>query len=201
MASRPTPGAPDTGPSEHPVDRLLSCIAGFYGDEEQARSKAEQIRQEHGLGSAQLVLLSPRDAARKQFSRLAGLWAGHWPAGRQSLVDGHLSTALLAVAVLALAGWGTVLWSDDPGIFSQAPTLAWLGGPLGLGLVAAWLLQRKSTRPHVRRFESRVQQQLAQGHWALVVCKLPWAQQAGVLALLRTGSLRWCAVAEPSARL
>lgn len=155
-ASRSARDAAETRPFEQPVDRLLSCIAGFYGDEEQARSKAAQMRHQHGLTSTQLVLLSPRDAPRKQFARLAGLWAGNWPAGRQPLVDGHLSTALLAVAMLLLVGWGTVLWSDDPGVFSRSPTLAWLGGSLGLGLVAVWLLQRKRTRPHVRRFESRV---------------------------------------------
>ena len=201
LASGAVRVAPDAGPSEQPVDRLLSCIAGFYGNEEQARNKAAQIQRAHGLAGAQLVLLSPRDAPRQQFSRLAKQWAGHWPAGRQSPVGGHLSTGLLALAILLLLGWGTVMWSDDPGFFSQSPALAWLGGSMGLGLVAVWLFQRKRTRPHVRRFESRVQQQLAQGHWALVVCKLSWAQQAGVLALLRAGSLRWCAVAEPSARL
>ena len=201
LAGQSSRSAPDAGPSEQAVVRLLSCIAGFYGDEWQARSTAERMRRKYGLASTQLVLLSPRDATRKQFSRLAALWSGHWPAGRQSVVHRYLSTVMLGVAVLMLAGWAAVLWSDDASRFSQAPTLAWLGGPLGLGLVAVWLLQRQHTRPHVRRFESRVQQQLALGHWALVVCKLPWAQQAGVLALLRADSLRWCAVAEPSAKI
>ena len=194
-------GVQDTVPSEQSVDRLLSCIAGFYLDERQARSAAEQIAREHGLALTQMVLLSPRDAPRKQFSRLASLWAGHWPAGRQSVVDRYLSTALLGLAMLILMVWMAVLWLDDASFFGDVPTMAWLGGPLGLALVAAWLLHRQYSRPHVRRFESRVQQQLALGHWALVVCKLPWAQQASVLALLRAGSLRWCAVAEPSSRI
>ena len=188
-------------PTEQPVDRLLSCIAGFYLDEHQVRHTAEQIEHEHGLALSQMVLLSPRDAPRKQFSRLASLWAGHWPAGRQSVVDRYLSTVLLGLALLILAVWITAPWWDDPSFFGAVPTPAWLGGPLGLALVAAWRLHRQYNRPHVRRFESRVQQQLALGHWALVVCKLPWAQQASVLALLRAGSLRWCAVAEPSTRI
>ncbi len=191
----------DTGPSEQPVNRLLSCIAGFYLDEREARDTAAQIGREHGVSLNQMVLLSPRDAPRKRFSRLASLWAGHWPTGRQSLVDRHLSTVLLGLAMVILAVWVAVLGLDDPGFFGEVPTLAWLAGPFGLGLMAAWLLHRQYTRPHVRRFESRVQQQLALGHWAVVVCKLPWAQQASVLALLRAGSLRWCAVAEPSNRI
>ena len=191
----------DTGPSEQPVNRLLSCIAGFYLDERTARDTAAQIGREHGVSLNQMVLLSPRDAPRKRFSRLASLWAGHWPTGRQSLVDRHLSTVLLGLALVILAVWVAVLGLDDPGFFGEVPTLAWLAGPFGLGLMAAWLLHRQYTRPHVRRFESRVQQQLALGHWAVVVCKLPWAQQASVLALLRAGSLRWCAVAEPSNRI
>lgn len=198
---RSSGGAQDTVPTEQPVDRLLSCIAGFYLDERQARHTAEQIGREHGLALSQMVLLSPRDAPRKQFSRLASLWAGHWPAGRQSVVDRYLSTVLLGLALLILAVWMTELWLDDASFFGEVPTLAWLGGPIGLALVAAWLLYRQYNRPHVRRFESRVQQQIALGHWALVVCKLPWAQQASVLALLRAGSLRWCAVAEPSTRI
>ena len=200
-AGRSSVGAQDTVPTAQPVDRLLSCIAGFYQDERQARHAAEQIGHEHGLALSQMVLLSPRDAPRKHFSRLASLWAGHWPAGHQSVVDRYLSTVLLGLALLILAGWMTVLWWDNASIFGEVPTVAWLGGPLGLALVAAWLLHRQHNRPHVRRFESRVQQQLALGHWALVVCKLPWTQQASVLALMRAGSLRWCAVAEPSARI
>jgi hypothetical protein len=166
-----------------------------------ARNTAAQIRREYGLAPTQMVLLSPGDATRKQFSRLAGLWSGYWPAGRQSVGYGRWGMALLGVAVLLLAGWAAAQWSDDQSLFSQSPLLAGLGGLLALGLVAAWLLQRRYTRPHVRRFESRVQQQLAQGHWAVVVCKLPWAQQAGVLQRLRANSFRWCAVAEPSARI
>ena len=175
-------------------------MAGFYGDEWLARNTAEIIRREHGLASTQLLLLSPRDAPRQRFAQLAELWAGHWPAGRQSILDGPLKLALPGVVVL-LAGWATVLWSDDPSLVSPAGTLAWLGGTLVLGVVAAWALHRQFIRPHVRRFESRVQQQLAQGNWALVVCKLPWAHQAGVLECLRANSLRWCAVAEPTAKL
>ena len=193
--------APDTVPYERTVDRLLSGIAGFYLCEHQARSKAEQIRLEYGLKDTQLVLLSPRDAPRTQFSRLAGLWYDHWPADRQSIIDRRLSLALLAVAALLLATWTILLGSDEEALVSQASMLAWLVGPLGLGLLATWLLRRQYIRPHVRRFESRVRQQLGLGHWALVVCKLNWAQQSGVLALLRAGSLRWCAVAEPTARL
>ena len=212
-AVRAIQSAPDAGPSEQAADRLLSCIAGFYGDERQARSTAEQIQREHGLVLTQMVLLSPRDAPRKQFSRLVALWSGHWPASRQSIVKGRLSMVSLGVLVLLLAVWATVLWSDYPGLFNTTLTLPWLDGPLGprlgprlglglgLGKMAVWLLRRRQTRPRARRFETRVQQQLARGHWALVVCKLPWAQQAGVLALLRAGSLHSCAVADPSTRL
>ena len=100
--SQSSGGVQDTVPSEQSVDRVLSCIAGFYLDERQARNSAEQIGREHGLALTQMVLLSPRDAPRKQFSRLASLWAGHWPAGRQSVVDRYLSTALLGLAMLIL---------------------------------------------------------------------------------------------------
>ena len=194
-------GEPDTVPSKQAVDRLLSCMAGFYSDEGLARNTAEKIQRVHGLASNQLVLLRPQDSPSQQFARMAALWAGYWPAGRQSVPNGRLSLALLGGLVILLAGWAAVLWSQDPSLFSRALSLVWLGGLLGLGLVVAWFSQRQFIRPHVRRFESRVQQQLAKGHWALVVCKLPWAHQAGVLELLRVNSLRWCAVAEPTAKL
>lgn len=201
LAGQTFQNRPDAVPSEQAVDRLLSCMAGFYADERTARKCAAELRQAHGLASTQLVLLSPRDAAGRQFARMAKLWASDWPARRPA--DGQVSMAFLGVVILLLllAGWTTLIWSNNESLFNLVPMLAWLGGLLGLGVVVAWLLLWPSPRPHVRRFESRVQQQLAQGRWAVVLCKLPWAHQAGALAMLRANSVRWCAVAEPSARL
>lgn len=204
MRPPPTGRSSQTGPAANlpgqTVDRLLSCIASFYGDEWMARRTAKMLQREYGLTTAQVVLLSPRDAPSEKFARMADLWAGQWPARRQSVLDRRTGLALLGV-VLLLAGWAAMLWAKDQSPISHPLNLASLGGLLGLGLVAFWTLQRPNTQPHARRFESRVQQQIADGHWALVVCKLPRAHQAGVLELLRANSLRWCAVAEPSAKL
>lgn len=204
---RPPPAgrSPQAGPVSNlpgqTADRPLSCIAGFYGDEWMARRTAKMMRHEYGLSTAQLVLLSPRDAPSEKFARMAELWAGQWPVRRQSVLNRRTGLALLSAVLLLLVGWAAVLWAKDQSFFSHALNLAWLGGLLGLGVVAFWTLHQPNSRPHARRFESRVQQQIADGHWALVVCKLPRAHQAGVLALLRTNSLRWCAVAESSAKL
>lgn len=204
MRLPPAGRSSQTGPASNlpgqTVDRPLSCIAGFYGDEWMARRTAKVMRLEYGLTTAQVVLLSPRDAPSEKFARMAQLWAGQWPVRRQSVLDRRTGLALLGVVLLLLAGWPAVLWAKDQSLFNPALNLAWLGGLSGLGVVAVRTVQRPTLRPHARRFESRVQQQIADGHWALVVCKLPRAHQAGVLALLRTNSLRWCAVAEPSAK-
>ena len=207
MRLPPAGRSAQTGPASNlpgqTVDRPLSCIAGFYGDEWMARRTAKMMRREYGLTTAQMVLLSPRDAPSEKFALMAELWAGQWPVKRQSVLDRHTGLALLGVVLLLLlllAGWPAVLWTKDQSLFSPALNLAWLGGLLGLGVVAFWTVQRPNNRAHARRFESRVQQQIADGHWALVVCKLPRAHQAGVLELLRTNSLRWCAVAESAAK-
>ena len=199
-AGRSAQTGPASNLSGQTVERPLSCIAGFYGDEWMARRTAKMMRLEYGLTTAQMVLLSPRDAPSEKFARMAELWAGEWPVRRQSVLDRRTGLALPGVLLLLLAGWAAVLWAKDQSLFSPALNLAWLGGLLGLGVVAFWTVRRPNTRPHARRFESRVQQQIADGHWALVVCKLHRAHQAGVLELLRSNSLRWCAVAESSAK-
>ena len=100
--------------------------------------------------------------------------------------------------MLALAiGW----WVLE----SETPLLATLVGLVVLMLAAALLGDRLlwpwTDPPRVRRFETSVQHQLSQGDWALVVHRIPRDRQAGVMALLRGDSLRWCAVARPSTRL
>ena len=105
-------------------------------------------------------------------------------------------TAGLSVLALAIGWWV---------LESETPLLATLVGLVVLMLAAALLGDRLlwpwTDPPRVRRFETSVQHQLSQGDWALVVHRIPRDRQAGVMALLRGDSLRWCAVARPSTRL
>ncbi len=180
-------------------DRLLDCMAGFYRSGLAARLAEQKLRQTHGLSASQLVLLGPNDASRQRFSRHAQGWApdgAHDPA--MQLSDGWLAGAAGAVlAGLAMLVWLTISYpqpEDWPAL--PIPLALLFGAVAGAGLVAvlAW-------PPTPQRFDNNVRQQLQLGCWALVACRVPWACQAGVVAVMRQGSDKWCAVAPRMHRL
>ena len=184
---------------KQPIHCPLSCMAGFFENEAAARAAMYQLRLLHGLQSSQFVLLSPRDAAPASFARLARRWSGRWH--DRGAPSGDLRWRLAGLAgslVLLLAGLvGVMDVSLPPGLLMMAG----LGAVLGVSLVAALAALHWPEPPHVRRFETQVQRQLADGCWGLVAHNLPWGRQAGVVNLLRGSSLRWCAVPQPGAKL
>jgi len=191
--------ANDSSRVKQPVHRPLSCMAGFFGGEAAARAAVHQLRLHHGLQSSQFVLLSPRDAAPASFARLARRWSGRWHDGEAPGGDFRWRLAGLAGSLVLLLG-GLVALLDD-NLPSGALMMAGLGAILGVLLVATLAALNWPEPMRIRRFETSVQQQLADGYWCLVAHNLPWGRQAGVVALLRGDSLRWCAVAQPGAKL
>jgi hypothetical protein len=170
-------------------------MAGFYGQESDARAAAGRMRHDQGLRSAQVLLLGPHDAAAARFAKQARRWAG----GPQSGLGVPWALAGLAgLLALAVAAGNWLVETDmSNGMFWLVLLLAVLSGGLIAGLAAAsW-----PEPPRVRRFENSIQQQLGEGFWALVVHGVPVGRQPAVVALLRGSSLRWCAVALPASRL
>lgn len=182
-----------------PINRVMACMAGFFRLEAEALAAAQQLSRTHGLTRAQCVLLGPVDATPRRFERYARQWASPWQANGRPPWSAHWRWAgagLLLGALLA-AGWWLPDWHLPDDFYW--PTLA--ATPLaGAGLVAlAKTLWRQVPRP--RRFDQRVREQLASGAWAVVVHGVPWDRQAGVVALLRGSSLKWCGEAAPAQRL
>lgn len=188
----------DPAPAERHALRLdkplrppLSCLAGFYDNEAQARQALRQVRQTQGLLPSQSVLLSPDDAGSLRFARLSRLWAAdHGFDGRHRNGDawlaGALGASLAVLAALALLRAGA-RQSDTWQVVMLLTALA-LGSLLGAGLFALWVRPRPT-----RRFDVQVHRQLCLGYWALVTHRVPWAGQADVVRLLRGTSRRWCA--------
>lgn len=195
------PSAHGVFPGSDPAtpDRLLECMAGFYRSGLAARQAAEKLRQDHGLSSSQLVLLGPADASRLRFARHALGWA---PDDAREPVMQRGDGWLASVVGALLAGLAMVVWltndypqpEDWPALWIPLAVLC--GAALGAGLVAALAWPRT---PH--RFDINVRQQLQLGCWALVACRVPWACQADVVAEMRQGSDKWCAVAPRMHRL
>lgn len=188
------PGSEETTP-----DRLLECMASFYRSGLAARLAEQNLRQSHGLLASQLVLLGPADASRLRFARHALGWA---PDEARDPMMQHGDGWLAGVAGALLAGLAMLVWltvnypqpEDWPNLF--IPLALMLGAALGAGLVAVLAWPR---RP--QRFDVNVRQQLQLGCWALVACRVPWSRQAEVVAQMRHGSDKWCAVAPRMHRL
>lgn len=190
--------AADSGATATP-DRLLSCMAGFYANEAQARAALRLALQTWGLLPAQTTLLSPDDAGPLRFARVAHRWAGDLAGARPPRIgDGWVASGLGA----ALAGAAALAWiqlglrQSDNWQWVLLMTAGVLGGLLAAGLLALW-----ARPPPAHRFNDQVRRQLGLGCWALVAYQVPWAAQAGVVKLLRDSSLRWCAAAPPVRRL
>ncbi|OGA97195.1 MAG: hypothetical protein A3E25_20575 [Burkholderiales bacterium RIFCSPHIGHO2_12_FULL_69_20] len=182
-----------------PINRVLACMAGFFRLEAEALAAAQQLARTHGLSRAQCVLLGPVDATPRRFDRHARRWASPWQTNGRPPWSDHWrrAGAVLLLGALLAAVWWWPDWhlSDD----LYWPTLA--ATPLaGAGLVAlVTAFWRRVPRP--RRFDLRVREQLASGAWAVVVHDVPAERQAGVVALLRGSSLKWCGEAAPAQRL
>jgi hypothetical protein len=177
----------------------LACIAGFYGELAHVREAARQLQADLGLQPSQMVMLSPRDAGSTQFALKSRRWSGGWRARAQAgSVSPGAVVALAGLLMLSIGVGGWVLAAEaSDGLLLLGISLAVVCGGLAAGLaVSFW-----TGPPRRRRFETSVQQQLAEGCWAVVVHGVAGPRQAAVVDLLRGGSLRWCAVVAPAARL
>jgi len=187
--------------SRHPsTGRAIKSLAGFCPGEAEVQALALRLARAHGLQPSQLVRLGPDDAAPARFAGQARRWSGDRPSPLP-LWAGHRPAAMALGALLAAGpaaawAWGAVGHGDA--IRLLVPTAALLAGLLA----GAALGRRGAVRPQrLGRFEHSIQRQLAAGHWALVVHGLPPGRQAGVVAMVRAGSLRWCAVEANARRL
>lgn len=192
------PSAVDSDAAATP-DRLLSCMAGFYPTEAQARAAWQQALQTQRLLPWQVVLLSPDDAGNLRYARVSHQWASDLASARPPMIgDGWVACAVGA----ALAGLAALAWlqlglrQSDTWQWVHLVTALVLGGLLGGGLLALW-----AQPPPTHRFNEQVRRQLGLGCWAVVAYRVPWAAQAGVVRLLRSTGQRWCAAAPPIRRL
>jgi hypothetical protein len=180
-----------------PIERRLACIAGFFTKEADMVEVARLLHSRHGIASAQLVRLRPGDVAPTRFGKNARRWSTRWPGGSQAGLGTSLALSGLAglLVVLLALGW----WSEGADI---PPAVLWLGiavVSVVICLAVATLAAAWPDLPEPGRFETSVQEQLAKGLWAVVVHRLPRERQAGVVALLRGSSAKWCAVPMPMA--
>ena len=182
-----------------PIDRVLPCIAGFFTTESAAQMTAQQLQLVQGLSPSQLRLAGPADASRFRFGRVARQWTPR-PSADDTFRGGKLWFAAALGGLLAGAAFAAWLVLDvDPSARQHVlpATLAVLAGA-ATGAGVARLLRRGS---QPGQFDRIVRRQLAAGRWALVVNGVPWAQQSGVLSLVRANSLKWCAMAPAPYRL
>ncbi|MBL0147480.1 MAG: hypothetical protein IPP87_01575 [Ideonella sp.] len=188
------------------IDRVLQCMAGFFGAEADAQQAVRRLQHDHQLAPAQVLLLAPRDGTRFRFARRSRDWARRWPKADAAAVPdralGALAGAVLGAAASLL--WISVnmtQWDGDPFAY-WVPPLAWsvaamvLTAGLGAGLVQ-WF--DGTQRP--QRFNGHVQRQLVAGHWAVVVHNVPWTRQAEVLSTIQQTSQLWSASAQGLHRL
>jgi hypothetical protein len=180
-----------------PIDRVPPCIAGFFTAESAAQMTAQQLQRVQGLLPSQLTLAGPADASRFRFGRVARQWKPRSAAGDSV---GKVWTAAVPGGMLAgaaVAAWLVLdvdLAAQEHALLATLAVLA--GAATGAGVSR---LLRRASQPG--RFDRVVRRQLAAGRWALVVSGVPWAQQAGVLSLVRASSLKWCAMAPAPYRL
>ena len=180
-------------------DRLLSCMAGFYTSDLQARTALRSVQVAQRLLPAQTLLLSPDDAGYLRFARLSRQWAVDQASAGPRGIGGLWLASAVGASLASLAALVILLWEApqfDAWLVMMLMALQGLGGLLGAGLFALWV----RLRPR-HRFDAQVRQQLILGCWALVLHQVPWADQAAVVRLLRSTSLRWCASAPHSRRL
>ena len=199
FAVSPAIAPPDAESDVLSADCTLDCIAAFYPDEVAMRNAARSLLKHHGLKVSSLVLMGPRDAEPARFARQSRRWHCRWSGGHPDALSLPVFLASLAGLLLlaSTAGWWA-LHGDAPLGWLLAGLLVLTGGigALGMQLIRSW-----SEPLRTRRFETSVRRQLLQGAWALVVHEMPRHRQAGVMALLRGASLRWCAVAGSAMRL
>lgn len=202
-APYPLRPAAESTPAQRSIGRQIACMAGFFGDRQQAQATMHSLGALPGVDGDCCTLLGPSLAAGLRFMSLARRWAAPWqpnhkpprtPLWRRS------GQILLLVTAAALVWWLQTDWTTfDP----DTLPLIWFGlaaaAAAATGLLVFGGGWREPRRP--KRFDREVRQALAAGHWVVVAHSVHWTSQQEAVALLRQGSTGWCAEPMPSARL
>lgn len=205
LTTAPCPLQPsaEPTPAPRPISRQIACMAGFFGDRQQAQATMHSLAALPGIEAGSCMLLKPSDASGFRFMGLARRWAAPWQANRKpprSPLWRCSGQTLLLLAAAALVWWLQADWTAfDPG---QIPMI-WMT-LLAAAATAAGLLMfgggwREPRRP--RRFDREVRQALVDGRWAVVAHSIDWANQHAAVAALRQDSTGWCAEPATGARL
>lgn len=182
-------------PPQAEIQHLLDGLAGFYRCKADAQAAMQQLRQVHGLQSAQLVLLGPADGAWLRFIWLARQW-NRSPQGTGRPITGPLVSIGLAGALVGLVAGLAFLDIDRHQSIELELELAALAAAVlcGAALAAGAVGLLRSQQPQYIDFDRTVRRKLKGGAWTVLVHRLHWAQQSGAVAAVRRQGRQWCAV-------
>lgn len=175
--------------------RVLRCVAGFYGHAGQAESVAGALRQQFGLHATQLTVICPAGLTHQSFATLAERWQRLRPRWGWPHVLGKLAmgatVGLGSGALSALLGW--MLLGDTS---LEGNAWAWLQPGLWIGALAGMTTAAVvSVNQPRHRFDDTVVRKLRQGYSVVVAHRLLPGDEAPVLAYLQDTSRGWCAEA------
>lgn len=187
--------APAAQSRRRPTDRMLRCVAGFYGDARDLEAVAAVMRSRFGLRDDQVSVVRPDRLRQDSFKQVARRWRSLRPAQRLGSLLSKIALGTLTGLVsggLAGAVVGSLAQLADPSI----DALAWLlpgliAGALAGGVTAALLAGRRA----MHRFDDTVARKLGSGYGVVVAHGLEERHEAPVLAYLQGTSHSWCAEA------
>lgn len=176
--------------------RMLRCVAGFYGDPRHAQAVADALRLRFGLRDDQVDVIRADGLTRQALARAAQRWQclrPRWGGLKQGLhLLGGALTGMVTGGVAAVLGWLLIGGAGD----TAADAWAWLLPGLWAGaLSGATTALAMSWRQPRHRFDLTVARRLRRGYSAVVAHGLGELQEAGVLAHLQDTSHSWCAEA------
>ncbi len=187
------------GQGRAPSQRMVRCVAGFYGGEGAAgtaEAVARHLQGELGLQPGQVQVIRPAGLTRHAYRHAARRWQQLRPrwglAGQVLQLLAAAAAGLLAGGLSAALGW--VLLQPDSA--PAAEPLAWLWPGMWAGaLIGALVSGAMAWRQPRHRFDDTVARKLRQGCCVVVAHGLDEAQEAPALACLQDSSHSWCAEA------
>lgn len=176
-------------------DRMLRCVAGFYGDPRDLDAVASALRSRFGLRADQVSVVRPGGPPQHEFQQVSRRWRSLRPTVRLGRLLSKIGLGALTGTVsggIAGAIGGTVAQLGD----ASFDAFAWLipgmiAGALAGGVTAAVLASGRAAH----RFDDTVVRKLGRGYGAVVAHGLEERHEAPVLAFLQGSSHSWCAEA------